>query len=185
MEATTSEEVNHQLAADRGEFVEGISDPADPKWVKEDLTTTSQPQVANLGGGMFSIEGLMNENQPQKDDRSPVTEETTSDVQMEETDPAEGESVNAVPPGESADAADPQTDALSPAEVLAAAATELANATQPEVEPVAPESEPQESIPGVEFPAYFEPGRYEGLPNNVYHAANGISSTQVKMPVSA
>ncbi|MDU1186308.1 MAG: exodeoxyribonuclease VIII, partial [Citrobacter sp.] len=27
---------------------------------------------------------------------------------------------------------------------------------------------------------YFEPGRYEGLPNEVYHAANGISSTQVK-----
>jgi exodeoxyribonuclease VIII len=30
------------------------------------------------------------------------------------------------------------------------------------------------------YPAYFEPGRYEGLPNDVYHAANGISSTQVK-----
>ncbi|VTP69683.1 exonuclease VIII [Leclercia adecarboxylata] len=34
--------------------------------------------------------------------------------------------------------------------------------------------------PVAEYPAYFEPGRYEGLPNNVYHAANGISSTQVK-----
>ncbi|MFJ5469438.1 PD-(D/E)XK nuclease-like domain-containing protein [Pectobacterium carotovorum] len=29
-------------------------------------------------------------------------------------------------------------------------------------------------------PPYFEPGRYEGVPNNDYHAANGISSTQVK-----
>lgn len=173
---TTSEEINHQLAADRGEFVEGISDPADPKWVKEDLTTTSQPQVANLGGGMFSIEGLMNENQPQTDDRSPVTEETTSDVQMEETDPAEGEAGNPVQPGESADAADPQTDALIPAEVLAAAAPELANATQPEVTTEVPE----ETASAPEYPAYFEPGRYEGLPNNVYHAANGISSTQVK-----
>ncbi len=27
---------------------------------------------------------------------------------------------------------------------------------------------------------YFEPGRYEGVPNEVYHAANGISSTMVK-----
>ncbi|QVV60550.1 hypothetical protein, partial [Leclercia sp. Colony189] len=79
------------LAADRGEFVEGISDPEDPKWVKENLAASTQPQVANLGGGMFSIEGLMNENQPQTDDRSSVTEETTSDVQMETTDPAEGE----------------------------------------------------------------------------------------------
>ncbi|QIM43340.1 RecE family exodeoxyribonuclease [Leclercia adecarboxylata] len=176
VEETTSEEINHQLAADRGEFVEGISDPADPKWVKEDLTTTSQPQVANLGGGMFSIEGLMNENQSQTDDRSPVAEETTSDVQMEETDPAEGEAGNPVQPGESADATDPQTVALSPADILAAAAPELANATAPEVATEAPE----ETASAPEYPAYFEPGRYEGLPNNVYHAANGISSTQVK-----
>ncbi len=142
----------------------------------EEPAATSQPQVANLGGGMFSIEGLMNENQPQTDDRSSVTEESTSDVQMEETNPAEGESVNAVQPGESTDAADPQTDSLNPAEVLAVAAPELANATAPEVTTEAPE----ETASAPEYPAYFEPGRYEGLPNNVYHAANGISSTQVK-----
>ncbi|MBP1034876.1 PD-(D/E)XK nuclease-like domain-containing protein [Serratia fonticola] len=29
-------------------------------------------------------------------------------------------------------------------------------------------------------PAYFEPGRYNDIPNDVYHAANGISSTQIK-----
>ena len=132
-EVSWESEVNQQLAADRGEFVEGVSDPADPKWVKEDLTATSQPQVANLGSGVFSIEGLMNENQPQTDDRSPVTEETTSDVQMEETDPAEGENVNSVPPGESADAADPQTDALNPAGVLATAAPILENQDQADV----------------------------------------------------
>ncbi|AUU85010.1 exonuclease [Leclercia sp. LSNIH1] len=79
----------------------------------EKAALASQPQVENLGGGMFSIEGLMNENQPEKDDRSPVTEETTSDVQMEETNPAEGEAGNPVPPGESADAVDPQTDAVA------------------------------------------------------------------------
>jgi len=172
-----SQFIDGQLAADRGEFVEGISDPADPKWVKEDLAAaTSQPQVANLGGGMFSIEGLMNEKQPQTDDRSSVIEETTSDVQMETTDPAEGESIDAVPPSESADAADPQTVALNPTEVLAASVPELANATAPEVTTEAPE----ETASAPEYPAYFEPGRYEGLPNNVYHAANGISSTQVK-----
>ncbi|MEP8837432.1 RecE family exodeoxyribonuclease [Enterobacter roggenkampii] len=144
--------------------------------IEAEKAATTQPQVANLGGGMFSIEGLMNESKPQTDDRSQVTEETTSDVQMETTDPAEGESVDAVPPGESADAADPQTVALNPAEVLAAAAPELANATAPEVTTEAPE----ETASAPEYPAYFEPGRYEGLPNNVYHAANGISSTQVK-----
>lgn len=175
-----SQFIDGQLAADRGEFVEGISDPADPKWVKEDLTTTSQPQVANLGGGVFSIEGLMNENQPQTDDRSPFTEETTSDVQMETTDPAEGESVDAVPSGESADAADPQTDSVELADILAAAQWGVANDTQPEAEPAALEGELMSQEPAPKYPAYFEPGRYEGLPNNVYHAANGISSTQVK-----
>ncbi|WP_404825888.1 RecE family exodeoxyribonuclease, partial [Pectobacterium quasiaquaticum] len=29
-------------------------------------------------------------------------------------------------------------------------------------------------------PPHFEPGRYEGVSNNDYHAANGVSSTQVK-----
>lgn len=43
------------------------------------------------------------------------------------------------------------------------------------------QNEPEEKQPEpVEYPAFFEPGRYEGLPNEVYHAANGISSTQVK-----
>ncbi len=167
--------------------------------IVEEPAGTSQPQVANLGGGVFSIEGLMNEKQPENDDRSPVNEETTSDVQMEETDPTEGEAGNPVQPGESSDAADPQTDALSPAEVLAAAAPTLANHDEADVNqktenahqnndsahqnaPKVNQSEPkaQQPEPAVEYPVYFEPGRYEGLPNNVYHAANGISSTQVK-----
>jgi len=79
----------------------------------EKAALASQPQVANLGGGVFAIDGLMNEKQPKNDDRSPVNEETTSDVQMEETDPAEGESISAVPPGESADAAAAQTNAVA------------------------------------------------------------------------
>jgi len=37
---------------------------------------------------------------------------------------------------------------------------------------------PQASAP--EWPSCFEPGRYVNLPNEVYHAANGISSTMLK-----
>ncbi|ECI9418945.1 exodeoxyribonuclease [Salmonella enterica] len=33
---------------------------------------------------------------------------------------------------------------------------------------------------GHTWPEFFEPGRYEGVPNDIYHAANGISSTMVK-----
>ncbi|MCS5485499.1 hypothetical protein NY483_23555, partial [Salmonella enterica subsp. enterica serovar Typhimurium] len=40
--------------------------------------------------------------------------------------------------------------------------------------------ESQQEEPEAAWPEYFEPGRYEGVPNEVYHAANGISSTQVK-----
>jgi len=151
--------------------------------VEEAPAATNQPQVANLGGGVFSIEGLMGtNNDPVINTPSNAVEKTetvteiTSDVQMEETHPQEGEAGDALPPGESADAADPQTDALNPAEALAAAVPEMANATQPEVTTEAPE----ETASAPEYSAYFEPGRYEGLPNNVYHAANGISSTQVK-----
>lgn len=34
--------------------------------------------------------------------------------------------------------------------------------------------------PVVSTKPYFEPGRYENIPNDVYHAANGISSTMLK-----
>ncbi|KAA5936433.1 exodeoxyribonuclease [Pantoea sp. Bo_2] len=41
--------------------------------------------------------------------------------------------------------------------------------------------EPAEtSTPAAVFPAVFDFGRFEGVPNEVYHAANGISSSMVK-----
>ncbi|MBE4964403.1 RecE family exodeoxyribonuclease [Enterobacter cloacae complex sp. P24RS] len=128
----------------------------------EQASLATQPQVTNLGDGMFTIDNLMNEKQTQNDDRSPVTAETTSDVQMETTQPEKDEDVGSVPPGEGTDAANSQTDSVE--------ADQLQETT----------IDVQESNPEGEFPAYFEPGRYEGLPNDVYHAANGISSTQVK-----
>ncbi|WP_432795130.1 3'-5' exoribonuclease [Klebsiella quasipneumoniae] len=52
-------DANQILAAERGEYVEGVSDPTDPKWVTEDLTKTRQPEVSKIGDGVFSIEGLV------------------------------------------------------------------------------------------------------------------------------
>lgn len=205
-EVSWENEVNEQLAAEPGKFVEGISDREGPEWVKEDLTAANKPQVASLGGGMFSIEGLMGgNNNPAINTpsnvvvKTEIAAETTSDVQMEEAQPEKVENTNPVQPGESADADDPQTDALNSSEVLAAAAPSLANQEQTDVNqnaenahqdddsahqntPNVNQIEPKahQAEPVAEYPAYFEPGRYEGLPNNVYHAANGISSTQVK-----
>ncbi|WP_368301359.1 RecE family exodeoxyribonuclease [Kluyvera sichuanensis] len=168
-EAISFDEVSKRLAAARGEFVPGISDPTDPKWIHEDLTKPKQPKIASMGNGMFSIDGLM--NAPAKQNK-----ETTSDEPMEETERAEGETNNAVPAGEGAVEDDQQADTVTDAsagEILAAAAPSLAADEQS-----VPEE--QQPAPITEYPAFFEPGRYEGLPNEVYHAANGISSTQVK-----
>lgn len=129
----------------------------------------AQPQVENLGSGVFSIDGLVDGNtepvvntSSNEVEKTENTAETTSDVQMETAKPEKDEDVGSVPPGESTDAANSQTDSVE--------ADQLQETT----------IDVQESNPEVEFPADFEPGRYEGLPNEVYHAANGISSTQVK-----
>ena len=152
----TREMVDMQLAAARGQFVPGISDAADPKWDK--TPGTEQPEVQNLGAGKFSIEGLIG---------STTTQETAHE-QMETTVLVEDKNDSALSPGEGTDEACQQTTTLTPAEVIAAAAPSLAAASAPEEDT------------GPVYPEFFEPGRYEGLPNNVYHAANGISSTQVK-----
>lgn len=150
----------------------------------EQKTAAKQPEIANVGGGIFSIDGLM--NAPAKQ-----TEEITNDVQMEETERAEGKTNDAIPAGEGAVEDDQQTDTVDAAAILAAAAPSLASATSVSDEQSVPEVEatPEEATRGpeepqaelvTEYPAHFEPGRYEGLPNEVYHGANGISSTQVK-----
>ncbi|HDS9607301.1 TPA: PD-(D/E)XK nuclease-like domain-containing protein [Enterobacter hormaechei subsp. steigerwaltii] len=135
----------------------------------EEPSTPSQTKVASLGSGVFSIDGLMGGNTGpvintslNEIEKTENTAETTSDVQMETAKPEKDEDVGSVPPSESTDAANSQTDSVE--------ADQLHETT----------IDVQESNPEVEFPAYFEPGRYEGMPNDVYHAANGISSTQVK-----
>lgn len=175
----SDEEVGRQLAADHGEYVEGISDPNDPKWVHEDLTKKRQPEIARVTAGVFSIEGLMATPAPKSDN-----EEATSDVQMEETQQVKNEADNPVPPGESADADAEKTDVVNARKILTERCPDLAAAVlQDQESTITPEGsaeEPDQELTATVWPEYFEPGRYEGVPNEVYHAANGISSTQVK-----
>lgn len=170
-------DANQVLAAERGEFVEGISDPTDPKWITEDLTKPRAPEIASLGGGMFSIEGLMT---------SPATnaieEGTTSIVQMEADQSVKNEIDSSVSAGEGADEPPAQTTAVNMREILAERCPDLtAEVLKSQVSESAhsdEEEEAEQAAPA--WPEYFEPGRYEGVPNEVYHAANGISSTMVK-----
>lgn len=158
------EEANRQLAAARGEYVEGISDPNDPKWVK---TGTSQPTtepelVKNVGNGIFDVSALMQNSSTHGTETNP---ETTSNVQVQKADSDEKQAGDAVQAGE---------DDLGTGKE----AVTVENQNQAEAQQNVPESQQEE--PEAAWPEYFEPGRYEGVPNEVYHAANGISSTQVK-----
>ncbi|ABV13043.1 TPA: PD-(D/E)XK nuclease-like domain-containing protein [Citrobacter koseri] len=145
------EEVNRQLAAARGDYVEGISDPNDPKWVHEDYNAASN-------------EGEKTEN------------EDVADVQVQETDGNEEQAGDALRTSESDLGNGEEADTGEQADV---------DHNQPEVSQnndSASHSEPeaQQEEPMPVWPEYFEPGRYEGVPNEVYHAANGTSSTMVK-----
>lgn len=142
-----------------------------------------QPQIANMGNGVFSIEGLMGDQQTHTDYRSPVNEGTTSDVQMEEAVSDEEQAGDELQPGESSLETGEESHTGQQADVNKNADSVSQNSDSVnQSEPVAAQTEPEfhSDEPGVVYPAYFEPGRYEGLPNEVYHAANGISSTQVK-----
>ncbi|MGB3255197.1 RecE family exodeoxyribonuclease [Buttiauxella gaviniae] len=126
---------------------------------KPDLDSAStQPEVKRISATVFSIEGLMGD---QKID-NPVINTPSNEVEKQEKQPVEtviNEPVEATNGNEIAGGA-------------AVSAGESSDADGEEVLAI--------EQPAAEFPAYFEPGRYEGLPNDVYHGANGISSTQVK-----
>ncbi|ECK5630161.1 exodeoxyribonuclease [Salmonella enterica] len=172
------EEANRQLAAARGEYVEGISDPNDPKWVK---TETSQPAsepelVKNVGNGIFDVSALMQNSSTHGTETNP---ETTSNVQVQKADSDEKQAGDAVQAGEGdlgtgkeAVTVENQNQAETHQN------NDSVSQSEPEAQQNVPESQQEE--PEAAWPEYFEPGRYEGVPNEVYHAANGISSTQVK-----
>lgn len=95
------------------------------KSTAEQKAITEQPEIANMGNGVFSIDGLMG-NQPapalsvvdqvrqravEEKLHQANTEETTSDVQMEETDNSEIKANPDVPQGEAAALPVESTDA--------------------------------------------------------------------------
>ncbi|WP_312320092.1 exonuclease [Atlantibacter hermannii] len=72
--------------------------------------SAEQPQIASMGNGVFSIDGLMNEKQPETDDRSPINVETTSDVQMEATVSIEKQNDPQISANQATDADDVEPD---------------------------------------------------------------------------
>ncbi|EBS5579259.1 DNA breaking-rejoining protein [Salmonella enterica subsp. enterica serovar Newport] len=171
-------DVGKQLAAARGEYVEGISDPNDPKWVKTETNqpTTEPELVKNVGNGIFDVSALMQNSSTHGTETNP---ETTSNVQVQKADSDEKQAGDAVQAGEGdlgtgkeAVTVENQNQAETHQN------NDSVSQSEPEAQQNVPESQQEE--PEAAWPEYFEPGRYEGVPNEVYHAANGISSTQVK-----
>ncbi|PWY09633.1 RecE family exodeoxyribonuclease [Citrobacter koseri] len=169
------EEANRQLAAERGEYVEGISDPNDPKWVKTDAgKQEAEPElVKKVAAGIFDVSALM---QNSSTHGTKQEAETTSDVQVQETVSDEKQTGDALRTSESDLGNGEEADTGEQADVdhnQSEVSQNNDSASHSE-----PEAQQEEPMPV--WPEYFEPGRYEGVPNEVYHAANGISSTMVK-----
>ncbi|EKF7007038.1 PD-(D/E)XK nuclease-like domain-containing protein [Escherichia coli] len=146
---------------------------AQPQKVEQEL-------VKNVGNGIFDVTALLQNSATHGTKKAT---ETTSNVQVQETVSDEKQAGDEVQPGESSLESGEESDTSQKDDVNQNTDSVAKNSDSvSQTEPVAAQTEPeaQSDEPAVVYPAYFEPGRYEGLPNEVYHAANGISSTQVK-----
>ncbi|WP_089619306.1 exodeoxyribonuclease VIII [Escherichia coli] len=167
------------LAASRGEFVEGISDPNDPKWVKgiqtRDSVYQNQPKTEQN-----DQKARQNEPEAQQEpeivcnacgqtggDNCPDCGAVMGDATYQET--FDGENLD-------------ESQEKDPEEMEGAEHPHKENAGNHPHHDCSDETGEASAHVATEimWPSYFEPGRYENLPNEVYHSTNGISSTMLK-----
>ncbi|ELQ5844052.1 PD-(D/E)XK nuclease-like domain-containing protein [Salmonella enterica] len=82
-------DVGKQLAAARGEYVEGISDPNDPKWVRDDYSASNEGEKTEVAAddatdaadSVDLVEELSNQPEPVADQIEPETPETKPEQQ--------------------------------------------------------------------------------------------------------
>ncbi|WP_239042553.1 RecE family exodeoxyribonuclease [Citrobacter freundii] len=173
----SQDDVGKMLAAQRGEFVEGISDPNDPKWVKTEIGKPEEKAelVTKVADGIFDVSALMQNSATHGTKKAA---ETTSNVQVQETDSNEKQAGDALHTGESDLGTGEESNTGQQADVNQNMDSVSQNSDSVNhIEQKSPEVVPE---PQPVWPTHFEPGRYENLPNEVYHSANGISSTQLK-----
>lgn len=159
-------EENLQRVREEGARHRSEEAAAQPQKVEQEL-------VKNVGDGIFDVTALLQNSATHGTKKAT---ETTSDVQVQETVSDEKQTGDALHTGKSSleTGEEPHTDQQADVNQntdSVAQNSDSVNQTEPEA---------QSDEPAVVYPDYFEPGRYEGIPNDVYHAANGISSTQVK-----
>ncbi|HBH4288060.1 exodeoxyribonuclease VIII [Escherichia coli] len=175
------------LAASRGEFVEGISDPNDPKWVKGIQTRDS----------VYQNQPETEQNDPNTQQNEPETKQPEPVVQQQETEKV-CTACGKAGGGNCPDCGAVMGDATyqktfneeNQNEYQEKGLEEMEGAEHPHKENAGSNphcdcsDEAGEAtapvVTEIMWPSYFEPGRYENLPNEVYHSANGISSTMLK-----
>ncbi|CAB1227953.1 PD-(D/E)XK nuclease-like domain-containing protein [Serratia marcescens] len=127
--------------------------------VKTEVVQQQPSELRSMGGGRFDVSELFDASPLAKVDAAGAT--TGDDVREFLDSSTETAEVS----GETAELSGENVDTAAPVEVQNEPAAAVVNAPRRE-EPAAP--------------AYFEPGRYLDIPNEVYHSANGISSTMAK-----
>ncbi len=166
-------EENLQRVREEGARHRAEEAAAQPQKVEQEL-------VKNVGNGIFDVTALLQNSATHGTKKAT---ETTSDVQVQETVSDEKQAGDALHTGESSLETGEESDTGQQADVNQNTDSVSQNSDSvKQTEPVAAQTEPeaQSDEPAVVYPVNFEPGRYEGIPNEVYHAANGISSTMVK-----
>lgn len=162
------EEANRQLAAARGEYVEGISDPNDPKWVHNNYSASNQGEkeevvpeekqpaaepeaVTRNADGTFDVSALFPppSNQTEKTEaRTERDGETPKESNQQETAGDTGQEITT--DGGSGTGGDEAGEAADP--------VENGNFTVPDD---------------------IQPGIYYDIPNEAYHAGPGVSKSQL------
>ncbi|EDT6116648.1 exodeoxyribonuclease VIII [Salmonella enterica subsp. enterica serovar Senegal] len=161
-------DVGKQLAAARGEYVEGISDPNDPKWVHNNYSASNQGEkeevvpeekqpaaepeaVTRNADGTFDVSALFPppSNQTEKTEaRTERDGETSKESNQQETAGDTGQEITT--DGGSGTGGDEAGEAADP--------VENGNFTVPDD---------------------IQPGIYYDIPNEAYHAGPGVSKSQL------
>ncbi|MGU6845895.1 PD-(D/E)XK nuclease-like domain-containing protein [Salmonella enterica subsp. enterica serovar Sandiego] len=161
-------DVGKQLAAARGEYVEGISDPNDPKWVHNNYSASNQGEkeevvpeekqpaaepeaVTRNADGTFDVSALFPppSNQTEKTEaRTEKDGETPKESNQQETAGDTGQEITT--DGGSDTGGDEAGEAADP--------VENGNFTVPDD---------------------IQPGIYYDIPNEAYHAGPGVSKSQL------
>ncbi|EOV1814920.1 RecE family exodeoxyribonuclease [Salmonella enterica subsp. diarizonae serovar 18:I,v:z] len=104
---TMHEKVSEQLAADRGDFVPGISDPSDPKWVHNDYSASSEGEktevdtdsATDIADSVDHSEEFSNQTEPEASHSEPSADQNEPESPETELKSLQPESVSKVADG--------------------------------------------------------------------------------------